>query len=130
MAAIRSVAAGGGFCGCRSSTLRVAFVRLLLPMLLVAFVVDPSDSVLSVLFGATGVKPIPVIILAQAFNGLVLPLIAVFLWLTMNDLALLGKDGVNTKVQNLVMGAVVLVCVALGLRGLIAAAAGALAYVG
>jgi Mn2+/Fe2+ NRAMP family transporter len=82
-----------------------------------------------VLFGATGVKPIPVIILAQAFNGLVLPLIAVFLWLTMNDLALLGKDGVNTRVQNLVMGAVVLTCVALGLRGLIAAAAGALALI-
>ena len=82
-----------------------------------------------VLFSATGVKPIPVIILAQAFNGLVLPLIAVFLWLTMNDHDLLGEDGVNTRAQNLVMGAVVLACVALGLRGLTAAAAGALALI-
>ncbi len=83
-----------------------------------------------VVFGATGVKPIPVIILAQAFNGLVLPLIAVFLWITMNDRDLLGADGANTRAQNLVMGAVVLVCVALGLRGLIAAAMGAFALLG
>jgi manganese transport protein len=80
-----------------------------------------------VIFGTTGVQPIPVIILAQAFNGLVLPLIAVFLWLTMNDLELLGEDGVNTAAQNLIMGAVVLACVALGLRGLTAAAARAVA---
>ena len=78
---------------------------------------------------ATGVKPIPVIILAQAFNGLVLPLIAVFLWLTMNDRDLLGEEGVNTLTQNVVMGVVVLVCVALGLRGLIAAATSALALI-
>lgn len=74
-------------------------------------------------FGAMGVKPIVVILLAQAFNGLVLPLIAVFLWITMNDRELLGNDGVNTFIQNLVMGLVVLTCVALGLRGLVAAAA-------
>lgn len=81
-----------------------------------------------VVFGTTGVRPIPVIILAQAFNGLVLPLIAVFLWLTMNDRDLLGERGVNTRIQNLVMGAVVLACVALGLRGLASAAAGALEF--
>ena len=78
-------------------------------------------------FGVAGVQPIPAIILAQAFNGLVLPLIAVFLWLTMNDRELLGEQGVNTVVQNLVMGIVVVVCVALGLRGVVAAVRGALA---
>ncbi len=83
-----------------------------------------------VVFGATGVKPIPVIILAQAFNGLVLPLIAVFLWLTMNDRTLLGDNGINTRTQNVVMGIVVIVCVTLGLRGLVAAATSALAFVG
>ncbi len=86
--------------------------------------------VVGVTLGATGVKPIPVIILAQAFNGLVLPLIAVFLWLTMNDRKLLGKDGVNTLTQNVVMGTVVISCVVLGLRGLVAAAASALAFLG
>lgn len=89
-----------------------------------------SVLLVGVLFAATGVKPIPVIILAQAFNGLVLPLIAVFLWLTMNDHDLLGEDGVNSWAQNIVMGTVVVVCVALGLRGLIAAATSALAFVG
>ena len=83
-----------------------------------------------VVLGATGVKPIPVIILAQAFNGLVLPLIAVFLWMTMNDRDLLGEAGVNTRIQNIVMGVVVVVCVMLGLRGVTAAAASALAFVG
>jgi Mn2+/Fe2+ NRAMP family transporter len=86
--------------------------------------------VLGVTLGATGVKPIPVIILAQAFNGLVLPLIAVFLWLTMNDRDLLGSEGVNTGLQNAVMGVVVIVCVLLGLRGLLAAATKALDLIG
>jgi Mn2+/Fe2+ NRAMP family transporter len=81
-------------------------------------------------FGIAGVQPIPVIILAQAFNGLLLPLVAVFLWLTMNDRSLLGDRGVNTLLQNLVMGVVVVACVTLGLRGLVAAARGALALLG
>jgi manganese transport protein len=72
-------------------------------------------------FGIADVKPIPVIILAQAFNGLLLPLVAVFLWMTMNDRQFLGREGVNTAAQNVVMGAVVVVCVGLGLRGLVAA---------
>ncbi len=80
-------------------------------------------------FGIADVRPIPVIILAQAFNGLLLPLVAVFLWIAMNDRDLLG-DGVNSRLQNLVMGVVVLVCVGLGLRGLLAAVSGALAMLG
>ena len=81
-------------------------------------------------FGIAGVQPIPVIILAQAFNGLVLPLAAAFLWLTMNDRRLLGDHGVNTFGQNLLMGVIVVACVALGLRGLAAAARGAFAILG
>jgi Mn2+/Fe2+ NRAMP family transporter len=72
-------------------------------------------------FGVADVRPIPVILLAQAFNGLLLPLVAVFLWMTMNDRQLLGDEGVNSVAQNVFMGAVVLVCIGLGLRGLIAA---------
>ena len=80
-------------------------------------------------FGIADVRPIPVIILAQAFNGLLLPLVAVFLWIAMNDRDLLG-EGVNSLLQNLVMGLVVLVCIGLGLRGLEAAVSGALAMLG
>jgi len=81
-------------------------------------------------FGIADVRPIPVIILAQAFNGLLLPLVAVFLWMTMNDREFLGDRGVNSVSQNVVMGAVVLVCVGLGLRGLIAAVNGAWKFLG
>jgi len=80
-------------------------------------------------FGVADVRPIPVIILAQAFNGLLLPLVAVFLWMTMNDRQLLGDEGVNSVAQNVFMGAVVVVCIGLGLRGLIAAVRGALAFI-
>jgi Mn2+/Fe2+ NRAMP family transporter len=79
-------------------------------------------------FGIADVKPIPVIILAQAFNGLILPLVAVFLWMAMNDRELLGEAGINSRLQNLVLGAVVVVCVILGLRGLWAAISGALEF--
>jgi len=72
-------------------------------------------------FGIVGARPIPVIILAQAFNGLLLPLVAVFLWIAVNDRDLLGETGVNSRVQNVIMGAVTLACVVLGLRGLVAA---------
>ena len=81
-------------------------------------------------FGIAGVQPIPAIILAQAFNGLLLPVAAVFLWLTMNDRRLLGEHGVNTFLQNLVMGLIVVTCVALGLRGLAAAARGIIDILG
>jgi len=79
-------------------------------------------------FGLTGVRPVPVIILAQAFNGLLLPLVALFLWISMNDRGFLGDGGVNSRAQNVVMGAVVLACVALGLRGLGAAVVSAVGF--
>ena len=37
------------------------------------------------LFGISGVKPIPVILVVQALNGFVLPLLAYFLILLVND---------------------------------------------
>lgn len=85
--------------------------------------------VFGVAFGVAEVQPIPAIILAQAFNGLLLPLIAVFLWLTMNDRELLG-DGANTKLQNVVMSVVVAICLGLGFRGLVAAVRGLIALLG
>jgi len=81
-------------------------------------------------FGLAGVKPIPVIILAQAFNGLLLPFAAAFLWLTMNDRELLGDRGANTRALNVVMGLVVVTCVGLGFRGSVLAARWLLAWLG
>jgi manganese transport protein len=63
-------------------------------------------------FGLLGIKPVPVIVMAQALNGLVLPLVAAFLLVVMND-ARLG-DARNGMAGNVVQGAVVAVSVVLG----------------
>jgi Mn2+/Fe2+ NRAMP family transporter len=63
-------------------------------------------------FGLLGVKPVPVIVMAQAMNGLVLPLVAAFLLVVMND-ARLGPAR-NGVAGNVVQGAVVAVSVVLG----------------
>lgn len=80
------------------------------------------------IFGIAGVRPIPVIIIAQAFNGVLLPMVAIFLWMAMNDRRLLGDDGVNSRPQNLLTGAVVAVTVLLGLRGLVSAIQNVIQY--
>jgi len=65
-------------------------------------------------FGLAGVKPIPAIILAQALNGLLLPFVAGFLLLVINDVRLMGRDGVNGPVSNAALVLVVSVTVLLG----------------
>ncbi|WP_071426785.1 NRAMP family divalent metal transporter [Roseivirga seohaensis] len=64
-------------------------------------------------FGVTGVKPIPVIILAQAANGLILPVIAIFLWLICNNKSYL-KVHRNGFGMNLAMLITVFVASVLG----------------
>ncbi len=68
-------------------------------------------------FGLTGIRPVPAIIAAQALNGVLLPVVAVFLMLVMNDRRLLGA-AVNGRVANVAMGLVVAVALVLGARGL------------
>jgi len=72
------------------------------------------------IFGLADVQPVPVILLAQALNGTLLPVAAVFLLVVMNDRRLLG-DAVNRLAANLVTAAVVAVTVVLGVRGVLAA---------
>ena len=66
-----------------------------------------------------------VILLAQALNGFLLPLVAVFLLLAVNDRELLGAR-VNGALSNTLMVATVAVTVLLGLRGVARALATAL----
>lgn len=66
------------------------------------------------IFGVTGIKPIPVIILAQAANGLILPVIAIFLWLICNNKSLMGSN-VNSGAVDVFMGITVWVSSLLGL---------------
>lgn len=65
-------------------------------------------------FALADVTPIPAIILAQALNGVLLPFVAVFLLLVVNDVRLMGREGRNGPLSNAVMGVVVLTTVALG----------------
>ena len=69
-----------------------------------------------VVFGLADVKPIPAIIVAQALNGLLLPLVAVFLLLCVNDRRLMTGDGLNGASANAVLGAVVAIAVMLGVN--------------
>jgi Mn2+/Fe2+ NRAMP family transporter len=80
---------------------------------------------LSVLFiGATlamtGIKPIEIIVLAQFANGLLLPIVASFLLYAMNHKKLLGEYS-NSKMSNVLGGAVVLLTTLLGLRMIVKA---------
>ena len=72
-------------------------------------------------FGLIGVKPIPAIILAQALNGVLLPFVAVFLFIIVNDRTVMGSGGVNGTPANICMGGVVVVTIVLGLSHLLRA---------
>ncbi|NPA67822.1 MAG: divalent metal cation transporter [Chlorobi bacterium] len=74
-------------------------------------------------FGFMNVKPIPAIIIAQAFNGLILPLIAVFLIFVVNDPDIIGEDYLNGWLSNILMGIVLWVTMILGLTNISKSAA-------
>ncbi len=74
--------------------------------------------VTGVAFGLADVKPIPAIILAQAFNGILLPLVAIFLFIVVNDSRVMGNTAINGIFANVLMGLVVAITVILGLSGL------------
>jgi manganese transport protein len=69
-------------------------------------------------FALGGFAPIATIILAQAFNGLVLPLVSIFLVWVVNDKKLLGEKGVNSLWLNLITGLVLWLSLMLGLLNL------------
>ncbi|WJG10142.1 Nramp family divalent metal transporter [Aliiglaciecola sp. LCG003] len=70
--------------------------------------------VIGVLFASLGIKPLAAILFAQATNGLLLPIIALFLIYTMNNKTLLGEHK-NGVLANLLGGVIVLFVSALGL---------------
>ena len=65
-------------------------------------------------FGLAEVQPVPAIILAQVLNGVLLPFVAAFLLLLVNDVGLMGEKGLNGPASNLAMSLVVVVTVLLG----------------
>ena len=68
-----------------------------------------------------GIRPVSMILIAQYANGLLLPIVAVFLLLVMNRKDLLG-DHVNSLRANILGGGIVLITFGLGLRSILRAA--------
>ncbi len=83
-----------------------------------------SLSVLGVglIFGLTDIKPIPAIILAQALNGIILPLVAIFLLIATNDRQLMGDEHLNGPLANTLIGVASLVALLVGMSALMRAA--------
>lgn len=73
---------------------------------------------LGVVFSSLGINPIELIKFAQAANGILLPVIAVFLMWIMNRKALLGNF-TNTNFQNLIGFLILAITVFLGLKSII-----------
>jgi len=67
-----------------------------------------------------GLRPVPLIFVAQLVNGLILPVVAIVLLLAMNDRKRLGEH-VNGWLGNVVGTAVALLCIVLGFRAIVLA---------
>jgi manganese transport protein len=70
-----------------------------------------------IVFAGLGVRPVPAILFAQVANGILLPAIAVFLLLAVNDRRSMG-DRANGVVMNVAGAVVVAVALGLGMRAL------------
>ncbi|MEM6746309.1 MAG: Nramp family divalent metal transporter [Pseudomonadota bacterium] len=68
----------------------------------------------------SGLRPVSLILIAQAANGLLLPVIAIFLLVVMNRRSLIGVH-VNGLASNAMGALVVLVAIGLGARGIVRA---------
>jgi manganese transport protein len=70
------------------------------------------------LFGISGYKPIPVIIAAQAINGLILPLVAVYLIILCNDKSLISEKFRHHAMYNILLLFVLAVVLIIGLHNI------------
>ena len=55
------------------------------------------------LLGFLQIKPVPAIIIAQAFNALILPFISSFLFTIVNEEDIVGKGNLNGQISNILM---------------------------
>jgi Mn2+/Fe2+ NRAMP family transporter len=74
--------------------------------------------VVGAFFAMTDIRPIPLIILAQGVNGIILPLVGIMLFILINRRYkdVLGRR--NPWPNNFVLAIVVLVCIMLGGYGI------------
>lgn len=74
--------------------------------------------VLGVLFSSLDFKPIQIITFAQIANGLLLPVVAIFLLWLVNKTEVLGIYK-NSKLQNIISTAIIFITILLGIKGIL-----------
>lgn len=67
-------------------------------------------------FGVSGIKPIPVILTVQALNGLILPLLVVFLVIMINDSSIIPPGYRHRPWYNVVLLSILFVVLVIGLN--------------
>jgi Mn2+/Fe2+ NRAMP family transporter len=72
-------------------------------------------------FGLADIKPIPVILLAQALNGVLLPVVAALLWIAVNDVRLMGREFLSGTMSNILLGFSTVAAMVLGTSGVLRA---------
>lgn len=73
---------------------------------------------IGILFGMLNFQPVPVIILAQALNGIILPVIAIILFLLINNSRIIKHQHQNKLIYNIITAIVVYLSVLIGLTNL------------
>ena len=73
---------------------------------------------LGVLFSSLHFSPIEIIKFAQVANGILLPIVALFLWWVVNKTSLLGKYK-NTIFQNIISGTIIIITIVLGFKSIL-----------
>lgn len=68
-----------------------------------------------VVFASLGFNPVELILFAQVANGILLPVVALFLWWVVNRTGLLGAYQ-NTPLQNIISGIIIVIAIILGSR--------------
>jgi manganese transport protein len=69
-------------------------------------------------FGISGVKPIPVILAVQAINGMILPLLTIYLIAVVNDEGIVTKRHVPGLAYNLVLLAILFIVLVISLNNI------------
>jgi Mn2+/Fe2+ NRAMP family transporter len=77
-----------------------------------------SVMLIGAFFSLSGIKPIPLIIIAQVVNGFILPFIAIFLILSLSKTIQIQTGSSIGLLNRLLLTGVVFVCILLGLKNL------------
>jgi manganese transport protein len=69
-------------------------------------------------FGISGVKPIPVILAVQAINGLILPLLTLYLIIIVNDKSIISKQYQHADWYNIILYVILFAVTLIGLNNI------------